>query len=163
MGIKYILSCLLFFFLWYGGLHPATLQANPSGKEKITLLEAIEKISREYDVYFTFDMTLVSKVEVEYERALYSSAEDAISRILKGTGLKYQFYDRRFVILYKDDAKGLESLKQMSKHLNGLISEGEKKMATTAKHDMLAVTRLPTQSILKTIPPRCFFGGRHGN
>ncbi len=156
MGIKYILCGLLSLFLWYGGLYPSTIQANPSGKEKITLLEAIEKISQEYDVYFTFDMTLVSKVEVQYEQALYNSAEDAISRILRGTGLKYQFYDRRFVILYKDDAKGLESLKQMSKHLNGLISEGEKKMDSTAKNDMLTVTRLPTQSILKTIPRVAF-------
>ena len=156
MGIKYVLSTLLSLFLWYGGLYPSTAQANPSGKEKITLLEAIEKISQEYDVYFTFDMTLVSKMEVQYEQALYSSAEDAISRILKGTGLKYQFYDRRFVILYKDDANGLESLRQMSKHLNGLISEGEKKMSTTTKHNMLAVSRLPTQPILKTIPRVAF-------
>lgn len=156
MGIKYVLSTLLSLSLWYAGLYPSTAQANPSGKEKITLLEAIEKISQEYDVYFTFDMTLVAKVEVQYERALYSSAEDAISRILKGTGLKYQFYDRRFVILYKDDANGLESLRQMSKHLNGLISEGEKKMSTTTKHDMLTITRLPSQSILKTIPRIAF-------
>jgi TonB-linked SusC/RagA family outer membrane protein len=156
MGIKYILSGLLSLFLWCGGLYPSTAQAGPSGKERMKLLEAIEKISQEYDVYFTFDMTLVSKMEVQYERALYSSAEDAISRILKGTGLKYQFYDRRFVILYKDDASGLESLKQMSKHLNGLISEGEKKMFSTAKHDLQAVTRLPSQSILKTIPRVAF-------
>ncbi|HRP54533.1 TonB-dependent receptor [Agriterribacter sp.] len=156
MGMKYILSGLLSLFLWYGGLNPSAIRANPSDKEKITLLEAIEKISQKYDVYFTFDMTLVSKVEVQYEQALYSSAEDAISRILKGTGLKYQFYDRRFVILYKDDAKGLESLRQMSKHLNGLISEGEKKMDSTTKNNMLAVARLPTQSILKTIPRVAF-------
>lgn len=156
MGIKYALSALLSFFLWYGGLYPSTLQANPTAREKITLLEAIEKISQKYDVYFTFDMTLVSKVEVQYEQSLYSSAEDAISRILKGTGLKYQFYDRRFVILYKDDASGLESLRQMSKHLNGLISEGEKEIAATKKNDLLAISRLPTRSILKAIPPVAF-------
>lgn len=156
MGIKYVLTVWLSLCLWYGGLRPSALQAKPSGKEKITLLEAIEKISRKFDVYFTFDVTLVAKVEVQYEQALYSSAEDAIARILNGTGIKYQFYDRRFVILYKDDASGLESLRQMSKHLNGLISQGEKEMAATKKDYLLVPAKLPSQSILKSIPPVAF-------
>lgn len=156
MRIKYVLLAMLSLFLWYGGLHPSEVYAKPSDKEKMTLLEAIEKISQKYDVYFTFDMTLVSKVEVQYEQSLYSSAEDAISRILKGTGLKYQFYDRRFVILYKDDASGLESLRQMSKHLNGLILEGEKKMSPTAINNMLVPASLPSRSILKVLPTVAF-------
>ncbi|HUN01989.1 MAG TPA: TonB-dependent receptor [Niabella sp.] len=154
--MKYILYGLLFLFLWCGGLYPSATQANPTGKEKITLLEAIEKISKQYDVYFTFDMTLVSEVEVEYEQSLYSSAEDALGRILKGTGLKYKFFDHRFVIIYKDDAKGLESLKQMSKHLSGLIREGENKLEPAGKRGILNIPKLPDQSILKTVVPVAF-------
>lgn len=151
MRLKYVLSCLLSLLVWYGGFSPATSMAKPSANEKITLLAAIEKISRDYDVYFTFDMTLVSKVEVQYESKWYKSAEEAISRVLKGTGIKYQFYESRFVILYKDDASGLESLRQMSKHLNGLISEGEKKMASASMNNSLTAGRLPNESILKEV------------
>ena len=162
MGIKYVLTVWLSLCLWYGGLRPSALQAKPSGKEKITLLEAIEKISRKFDVYFTFDMTLVAKVEVQYEQALYSSAEDAIARILNGTGIKYQFYDRRFVILYKDDASGLESLRQMSKHLNGLISQGEKKWLQQKR--LFACPCQATQPIyFKINSSCCFFRRRQGN
>lgn len=156
MGNKYVLSGLFAFVIWLGTLYPSTVRATSAGEQKITLLEAIEKISKKYDVYFTFDMTIVSKVEVQYEYALYNSAEDALSGVLKGTGLKYKFYDQRFVIIYKDDAKGLESLKQMSKHLNGLISEGEKKMASTAKNNMLTVSRISAHSILKAVPAIAF-------
>lgn len=156
MRLNYVLSCLLSFLIWCGGFCPTISQANPSAREKITLLDAIEKISQDYNVYFTFDMTLVAKVKVQYERTLYSSAEDAISRVLKGTGIKYQFYDSRFVILYRDDASGLESLRKMSQHLNGLISEGEKKMASAAMSNSLAALRLPTQSVLKDIRPIAF-------
>src|SRR5690606_7839449 len=81
--------------------------------DKVDLLEAIERISKEYEVYFTFDMTLVADVQVEYTHQSYASAEDAIAAILKGTQLRYQFYDQRFVILYREDAEGLESLKKM--------------------------------------------------
>ena len=89
--------------------------------DEVDLLEAIEKISKEYEVYFTFDMTLVADVKVEYEHRAYSSAEEAIASILQGTELRYKFYDQRFVILYREDAEGLESLKKMSQHLEGLI------------------------------------------
>lgn len=93
--------------------------------DNISLLSAIERISKEYGVYFTFDMTLVSDVTVDYEENTYSTAEEAISHILRGTNLKYKFYDQRFVILYQEDEEGLESLKKMSHHLDGLIHERE--------------------------------------
>src|SRR5690606_12091284 len=121
--------------------------------EKVDLLEAIERISQEYEVYFTFDMTLVADLKVEYKHQSYASAEDAIAAILKGTQLKYQFYDQRFVILYKEDAEGLESLKKMSRHLEGLISEGEKSIEAAIPRKVDVVTRLASRSISRTIQP----------
>ncbi len=156
MRIKHILTGLVAFNLWIGLLTPFKSQSSPFIKGKMTLLEAIEKISKQYDVYFTFDMTLVSKVEVDYEQSLYNSAEDALVRVLKGTGLKYKFFDHRFVIIYKDDAKGLESLKKMSKHLSGLIREGENKFEPIGKKEMLIVRTLPERSVLEDLRPVAF-------
>src|SRR5690625_1615607 len=152
MKLRILLLSILFMTVFRGGL-----MAFPSEKtiniesDKITLLAAIERISQEYEVYFTFDMTLVSDVEVEYEDRSYSSAEEAISYILKGTNLKYKFYDRRFVILYREDAEGLESLKQMSRHLDGLISEGERTITSTPKREIRAVPRLSSQLLSREI------------
>src|SRR5690625_293457 len=152
MKLRILLLSILFMTVFRGGL-----MAFPSEKtiniesDKITLLAAIERISQEYEVYFTFDMTLVSDVEVEYEDRSYSSAEEAISYILKGTNLKYKFYDHRFVILYKEDDEGLESLRQMSRHLDGLISEGERTMTAAPKREIRAVPRLSSRFISKEI------------
>src|SRR5690625_744737 len=117
MKLRHLLLSIIFLFVFGMGLNAGPAEGViKTESDKITLLAAIERISQEYEVYFTFDMTLVSDVEVEYENMTHSSAEEAISYILKGTNLKYKFYDRRFVILYREDAEGLESLRQMSRH-----------------------------------------------
>src|SRR5690554_5241632 len=100
--LSYLTMTLVLTVGWFENLH-----AVPSDKDDISLIEAIERISKEYEVYFTFDMTLVADVRVEYEYTSYQNAEEAISAILRGTELKYKFYDQRFVILYKENAEGL--------------------------------------------------------
>src|SRR5690625_4130914 len=152
MKLRHILLSNIFLFIFGIGLiaNPVDETINTES-DKITLLAAIERISQEYEVYFTFDMTLVSDVEVEYEDRSYSSAEEAISYILKGTNLKYKFYDHRFVILYKEDAEGLESLKQMSRHLDGLISEGERTMTAAPKREIRAIPTLSSKFLSREI------------
>src|SRR5699024_5755750 len=79
---------ILLFLLVVMGIIPILNAKNSSIKsDEISLLAAIERISQEYEVYFTFDMTLVSDVSVDYEENTYSTAEEAISHILKGTNL----------------------------------------------------------------------------
>lgn len=135
---------------------PLVSHGHMATNQKITLLEAIEKISKEYEVYFTFDMTLVADLRVEYEHSAFGSAEAAIANILKGTDLKYKFYDQRFVILYQENAEGIESLKQMSRHLEGLISLGEKSVANTSKREARIVPKLLSRMITKSIMPMTF-------
>src|SRR5690606_40666929 len=122
----------------------------------ISLLEAIERISQEYEVYFTFDMNLVADVKVDYADKSYGSVVEAITHILRGTNLKYKFYDQRFVILYKEDAEGLESLKKMSQHLDGLISEGEKTVVSAPMREMRTVPKLSMKLLSRTIAPIAF-------
>lgn len=144
-------------FVLVGLFWPGYSQAvnRPISKE-ISLLEAIEKISQEYEVYFTFDMNLVTDVKVEYTHESYGSAVEAISHILRGTNLKYKFYDQRFVILYTEDAEGIESLKKMSQHLEGLISEGEKTIAATPIRKNRAIPFLKNEIISRPIAPITF-------
>src|SRR5690625_4863848 len=152
MKLRILLLSIIFLFIFGMELMASSVdETMEKGSDKISLLAAIERISQEYEVYFTFDMTLVSDVEVEYEDRSYSSAEEAISYILKGTNLKYKFYDHRFVILYKEDAEGLESLKQMSRHLEGLISEGERTMTSAPKREIRAIPTLSSKFLSREI------------
>lgn len=96
-------------------------------KEKMLLVDAIELISSKYNVFFTFDHELVKDVEVEYDFSTVGTVESVISAVLSGTELKFKLYDQRFVILYQDDEKGLESLKEMVKHFEKVIADGTKR------------------------------------
>lgn len=92
---------------------------------EISLIEAIELISKAYDVYFTFDMELVKDIKVNYEPKHVKSLEEAMSNLLRETHLNYKLLDKQFLIIYKNDEAGLTSLKSMSEHLDKLIKDEE--------------------------------------
>lgn len=106
------------------------VQAHPeenSGRlqEDMTLVEAIHQISKDYGVFFTFDHTLVKDIRVSYQKSTDKSIEEVVANVLVGTDLHFKFYDQRFVILYRKDREGLESLKQMMSHFDKIIKAGE--------------------------------------
>lgn len=102
----------------------AGVENDPGHRKQMLLVEAISMISKEYNVYFTFDHSLVEDIEVEYETNQSRSVEEALTGVLRKTDLKFKLYDRRFVILYQNDEKGLESLKEMVKHFEHIIADG---------------------------------------
>ncbi len=116
------------------------LDGNGAGDHfrEMSLVEAIGRISQDYNVYFTFDHNLVRDIVVSYETRRELTVEEALSDVLSGTDLQYKMYDKRFVILYKSDAEGLESLKQMVRHFEKIIASGpsdqslKKNLKTTA-------------------------------
>ncbi|WP_236974302.1 SusC/RagA family TonB-linked outer membrane protein [Membranihabitans maritimus] len=94
--------------------------------EKIKLTEALDMISVRYGVYFTFDRDMASEYLVEYKEQENKTAEEAINSVLTGTNLAYQIFDNQFVIIYRDDPGGVESMKKMILHLQGLVDQKEK-------------------------------------
>src|SRR5690625_512866 len=125
------------------------LEIIPDEKEEMLLVEAISRISQEYGVYFTFDHELVKDIVVEYETRTDLTVEEAISGVLAGTDLKFKLYDQRFVILYQNDEKGLESLKEMIKHFEHIIADGPEKKA--ARRNLKPVTTIPLRD--SWLPP----------
>lgn len=93
--------------------------------EEMYLIEAIDKISRDFDVYFTFDKALVSGIKVNYDKNAVN-VEDAVGTVLKKTTLTFKLINEQFLIIYKNDEEGLKSLRSMSKHLDKLIREEER-------------------------------------
>ncbi|WP_236980640.1 SusC/RagA family TonB-linked outer membrane protein [Membranihabitans maritimus] len=123
IGVKCLCTIGMFIFL----IIPTWVSGTPVFAQKeMSLVEAIRQISKDYGVYFTFDHTLVKNITVKYETKKDLSIEQAISGVLSETDLNFKFYDNRFVILYKNDKEGLESLKQMMEHFGDIIEEGEK-------------------------------------
>jgi TonB-linked SusC/RagA family outer membrane protein len=94
--------------------------------QEMPLIEAIEQISEDYEVYFTFDKKLIPDIKVSYDKKENEDVEDAVSSILKETTLTYKLFNQQFLVIYKNDEEGLESLRKMSKYLERLIDDEEK-------------------------------------
>ncbi|GAA5219414.1 TonB-dependent receptor [Membranihabitans marinus] len=100
--------------------------AAPSERENTVLLEeAFRQIGSEYGVFFNYDRSIVSKVKVNYTAAKYSDVEQALNAVLSQANLKFKIFEQRYVAIYKDNAEGLQSLKKMIEHFQGIVDEKE--------------------------------------
>lgn len=113
--------------------------------EKKALIELIRKWEAKYNVLFTYDRRIVESVEVEVPDNEVENIDKALDFALNQTELKYTILESRYVILYKNDREGIESLENMIQHLSKII-DSEKK--TMAKKVGETVDRLYTHSAL---------------
>ncbi|WP_236980984.1 SusC/RagA family TonB-linked outer membrane protein [Membranihabitans maritimus] len=109
---------------------PYIIWANPQGKE-MSLEEAIQEISVEYGVYFTYNKSLIEEYTVDFELNREQSLDEAVNQVLSETKLNYRIHASKYVIIYKSDREGIQSLKEMAKHLENLIDLEEKKSEKT--------------------------------
>ncbi len=118
---------------------------SPLIKDEITLIEAIHRISEHYQVLFNYDRNIVSNIKVRYEPEEFASVDAAIASVLKDTNLKYQIFSQRYVVIYKNDQEGIESLKEMIQHFQTIVDDRE--------DIVLERQRLqPTPRLIRTIP-----------
>ncbi len=96
--------------------------------DEVLLEEAFQQIGREYGVFFSYDRSVVSTVKVKYESEKYKNVEDALSYVLEQTDLEFQIFDKRYVAVYRDTEEGVESLKKMVEHFQGIIDKKEKEV-----------------------------------
>lgn len=101
-----------------------SLSADP---EDISLLEAIPLLSRKHNVYFTYDRVLIAKVRVNYDADYEGPIDNELARLLKGTKFQFKIFGDQFIILYKQDEEGIQSIKEMLKHFEVIIADNEEK------------------------------------
>ncbi|GAA5222034.1 TonB-dependent receptor [Membranihabitans marinus] len=99
-------------------------EAEPSSE--ILLSTAIQQISQKYQVLFNYDKELIDNVKVNYNEEDADNVNEAISGILKGTRIHFKIFDNRYVILYKRDPEGLQSLQKMVDHFQEILASDKK-------------------------------------
>ncbi len=90
-----------------------------------SLMNIIRDMNRRYNVHFTYDREIVEKVRIRkrYSPESYKNINEALSSVLRETNLKFQVLDMKYVILYRDDQKGMESLQRMITVLQEIIDQ----------------------------------------
>lgn len=129
------------------------VESGPEIAKEVTFVEAIKEISVRFEVFFTFDLKLVEGIMVDESFREYSTVENAVEYVLQKTTLKYRIIQQQYVIIYKSDAEGMESLRQMSRHLDGLISEGEQMMEVPTRPVARTVEVLPERTARQPLAP----------
>ncbi len=119
--LRIILSGIVLYCLFpaYATAHPGeTLQSE-------SLLNIISDMNRRYKVHFTYDREIVEKVRIRkrYNPGSYKNINEALSSVLRETNLKFQVLDMKYVIIYRDDPKGMESLERMIGVLQEIIDQ----------------------------------------
>ncbi|WP_236981008.1 SusC/RagA family TonB-linked outer membrane protein [Membranihabitans maritimus] len=118
-----------------------------SDNQEILLIEAIQQISEKYQVLFNYDRSIVSNVKVNYDPAVSSNVDEAISSVLKDTDLKYHMFNHRYVVIYKNDRQGIESLKEMIRHFQEIVDDKEEDI----KRELVPTPKLLRTSIINSI------------
>ncbi|MBY5959650.1 TonB-dependent receptor [Membranicola marinus] len=115
------------------------------GLQEMTLLEAIHHISDQYQVLFNYDRAIVSDIKVNYAPVAGHNVDEAIMSVLKNTDLKYQMFNHRYVVIYKNDQEGIESLKEMIHHFQKIVDDKDQEIVTSRQmeHVSRLITTLP--------------------
>lgn len=122
------ISLIIMVFLFNFSHLKAAPAMGENDKEKIPLIEAIMKISLKYNVYPTYDRTLLADIWVQYEKDEKTDINLKLKELLKGTSLEFKVFEDQYFILYKVDAEGIESMRGMLKHLQSFIKANEEEL-----------------------------------
>lgn len=145
------LSAIGFFLL---STHMEALaKENYFENEKISLTEALYRISTEYQVFFSYDQEAVQDVVVNYEPDRYENVEHALDRMLVGTSLHYRMFNNRYIILYESHPEAINSLRDMVQHLESVIDKEENE---TVRRVTPPLAALPSRTKAFTVAPVVF-------
>src|SRR5690625_1115960 len=147
-----LVLCLTGFFLISIYAEVVSKEIAPEN-EKISLTEALYRISVEYQVFFSYDQEAVQDVVVHYEPDRYENVEHALDRMLTGTSLHYRIFNNRYIILYESSPEAINSLKDMVQHLESVIDKEEK---TPLRRSAPALSALPVRNKSFSVQPVAF-------
>lgn len=137
--------CWLFLtFLFYA---PAAQAALPDRQDKIGLEEAFLRLSKKYDAFFNYDRSIAHDIVVDYDEDQYHTLEEALSYLLKNTDLGYRIYDQRYVVVFQNSNAGIESLKNMIDHMQGLVKEKEIDQRRQDARSLALLQKLPPREV----------------
>ena len=95
-------------------------------KESIPLTSALTTLSREYEVYFSYDLAAVKEYEVAKHSARGKNVEEALTNVLVNTPLKYKKVGTKNYVVFKQKKTAKTRTKPASSTSKPLQKKKEK-------------------------------------
>ncbi|GAB5554168.1 MAG: TonB-dependent receptor [Saprospiraceae bacterium] len=96
------------------------LMANGSVEEAPQIrpiVEILEEISKEYQVFFSYEVELLSEIQVDFHTEQGEDLNSAIDRLLDKVDLQYKTIGEKYYVIHKKGKKGRKSMKKIERKL----------------------------------------------
>lgn len=90
------------------------------------LSEILNDLGEKYQVFISYQSKLVKDIQLDFAFRKEESLEMAVDRLLLNTGLAHEFYEKQYIIIYKNDKKGTRNVRKIQKKI-GQIKKLEEK------------------------------------
>lgn len=90
--------------------HMMNAQGRPLG-------DVLDDLGEKYQVFVSYQSKLVKDIEVEFEFKAEESLEGAVNRLLGEASLSYEFYQKQYLIIFKNDKQGTRNARKIQKKL----------------------------------------------
>jgi len=108
----YMLLSIALFSLPLSAAGTATLQA-----ESMYLTDALSQVSERFEVFFAYDADLIRETRVNNNLSKYESLEEAVSGLLKASGLKFDLVGDKYCVVYRDNPKSRRTKKKLERKI----------------------------------------------
>ena len=84
------------------------------------LLDVIKEMEERYQVFFTYERSLLEDVEVHFEFREEESLEGAMERLLRETGFLHRTFGDKYLVIYRDTKAGRTKARKLGKAIKQL-------------------------------------------
>lgn len=130
---------ILLMLLFYLTMSERSYAAEEMQGNERYLSEVLDEMGEKYQVFFNYESALVKDVKVQFEFRKGEAVKAAVERLLNSTGLKYEHFNEKYVVIYRDNKKGRKGVKKIQKRI--------KQIENLQKNKSLHLSRSSTDPI----------------
>lgn len=123
---------------------PLTVMAAPPWEKPVHLQErqlsdVLEEMGERYHVFFNYNSNLVQNIKVQFEFKQGEQLQQAVDRLLSSTGLAYEHFSDKYIVIYRDNKKGRKRARKIQKRIrqiNDLENQGDLFISRSSQHPL---------------------------
>lgn len=109
--------CLLLFFLGFFAAQLSAANYPPEMHKPRPLLDVLEEISEQYEVFFSYETRFLREVQVDFKFKPGETLSVAIDRLLESVGLQCHAISSKYYVIYQNTKKGKKRAKKLQRKI----------------------------------------------